>query len=138
MSETTDYLLKDFHKTVTIKVGGKELPFTFRKLSVLELASKTSLIASLISGNGKKLDDGDNTAVIECLVWAVEAAGVDPCFSSKGEEGKVPIAALPNESLVELGTAVFKHCGLIDGMQEAKVLRPFSGGAAKAASSPQT
>lgn len=138
MSETTDLLLKDFHKTVTLTIDGKKLPFKFRKLSVLELSTKTSLIGSLISGNGKKLEEADNTALIECLAWAIEAACVDPVFSSDGEEGKLPLAALSADKAVELATEIFKHCGLTEGMQEAQKVRPFSGGAAKAASSQRT
>lgn len=138
MSETTDYLLKEFYKTVTLNIDGKELPFKIRKLSVLELSSKTSIIGSLISGGAKKLEDADNAAIIECVAWAIDAACVDPVFSSKGEEGKLPLATLPAENAVELAMEIFKHCGLIDGMQEAKKVRPFSAGAAKAASSRQT
>lgn len=138
MSETTDHLLKDFHKTIMLNIDGKELPFKVRKLSVLELSTKTSLIGSLISGSVKNLEETDNTAVIECVAWAIEAACVDPVFSSDGEEGKLPLATLPADKAVELAFGIFKHCGLIEGMQEAQKVRPFSGGAARVASSPRT
>lgn len=138
MSKTTDHLLKDFHKTITLSINGKELPFKFRKLSVLELSSKTSLIGSLISGGVQQLEEKDNTAVVECIAWAIEAACVDPRFSSKEEEGRLPLATLPADKAVDLATEIFKHCGLIEGMQEAQKVRPFSGGAAKVASSPRT
>lgn len=135
MSETTEHLLKGFEKTITLTIDGKELPFRIRKLSVLELANKTSLVGSMLSGNGRKLADMDNADAVECLAWAVEAACVDPPFSRENEEGKLPLATLSTNSLVELGTEIFQHSGLVMGMQEAKQVSPFSEEAAEEASS---
>lgn len=135
MSETSEKLLKGFHKTVKIKIDGEELPFEIRKLSVLELANKTSLIGSMLSDNGKKLADMDNADAVECLAWAVETACVDPCFSKENEEGKLPLATLSTNALVELGMKIFEHSGLVIGMQEARKVGPFSEGASKEASS---
>lgn len=138
MSETAKHLMEGLYKTITLTINGKELPFKLRKLSVIEVSSKMSLINSIIAGNGTKLKDEDNADVVDCIAWAIVTACVDPCFSREEEEGKVPLATLPLEKTPELAAEIFKHCGLIEGMQEAKTVSPFSEEANAEASSPPT
>lgn len=140
MSKTAELLMGGLHKTVMLTIGDEELPFKVRKLSVLELSNKLSLINSIVAGNGAKAKKGDedNTDIVECIAWAIETACIDPRFSREEEEGKVPLATLPMDKSVELATKIFEHCGLIEGMEEAKQVGPFSEGASAEASSPST
>jgi hypothetical protein len=143
MTKTAEKLMGGLYKTIKLTIDGEELPFKVRKLSVLELSNKLSLINSIVAGNGAKAkkDEGGeeiNPATLECIVWAIETACVDPRFSREEEEGKVPLATLPIEKSVELATAIFEHCGLIEGMEEAKQVGPFSEGAEAEASSRST